>query len=148
MIDRARLAKLLGMLGSDHEGERANAARLASEMVRTASTTWKDIVNGGQVAIEAARRLLVENDGLREEITRLRTNVVSRAPEPWASAECARDTVEALLLWPVHITDWERRFLESLLARTRRPTSKQYACLVAIGEKVDHVIRSSWRRAS
>jgi hypothetical protein len=42
--DRDRLTRLLGMLGSDHLGEVANAGRLADKMVRAAGLTWPDII--------------------------------------------------------------------------------------------------------
>jgi hypothetical protein len=42
--DRIRLARLLGMLGSDHDGEVANAGRLADRLVRGAGLTWLDVV--------------------------------------------------------------------------------------------------------
>jgi hypothetical protein len=41
MIDR--LAKLLGMLGSDHDGEVLNAARAADRLVRASGLRWPDI---------------------------------------------------------------------------------------------------------
>jgi hypothetical protein len=42
--DRDRLTRLLGMLGSDFDGEVANAGRLADRLVRAAGLTWDDIV--------------------------------------------------------------------------------------------------------
>ena len=42
--DRDRLAKLLGMTGSAHDGEALNAARLASALVRQAGITWFDLL--------------------------------------------------------------------------------------------------------
>jgi len=42
--DRERLARLLGMLGSDHLGEVANAGRLADKLVRAAGLTWSDVI--------------------------------------------------------------------------------------------------------
>jgi hypothetical protein len=39
-----RLAKILGMLGSSHDGERAAAALKAHEMVRAAGLTWRDVI--------------------------------------------------------------------------------------------------------
>jgi hypothetical protein len=42
--DLARLTRLLGMLGSSHVGEVANAGRLADKMVRAAGLTWPDII--------------------------------------------------------------------------------------------------------
>lgn len=42
--DRDRLARLLGMLGSDHLGERDNAARAAHRLVQQHGITWFDVV--------------------------------------------------------------------------------------------------------
>ena len=42
--DATRLAKLLGMCGSDHAGERAAAALQADKLVRSAGLTWFDVV--------------------------------------------------------------------------------------------------------
>jgi hypothetical protein len=39
-----RLAKLCGLFGSHHDGERASAARKADELVRELGLTWRDIV--------------------------------------------------------------------------------------------------------
>jgi hypothetical protein len=41
--ERARLAAILGMLGSDHAGERDNAARLAEHFRREWGMTWDDL---------------------------------------------------------------------------------------------------------
>jgi hypothetical protein len=40
-----RLMKLLGMLGSAHDGERAVAARKAHELIRRHGLTWSDVFN-------------------------------------------------------------------------------------------------------
>jgi hypothetical protein len=40
-----RLANLLGMLGSNFDGERANAARLADTFVREHGITWADVLH-------------------------------------------------------------------------------------------------------
>ena len=45
--DRDRLAKLLGLLGSDHLGERDNAARAAHRLVQQHGITWFDIIIPG-----------------------------------------------------------------------------------------------------
>jgi hypothetical protein len=42
-LDRDRLGKLLGMLGSDHDGEVVNAARAADRLVRASGLRWPDI---------------------------------------------------------------------------------------------------------
>ena len=43
--DRAKLVGVLGMLGSEHVGERASAALLASRMVRDRGITWADLID-------------------------------------------------------------------------------------------------------
>jgi hypothetical protein len=47
-LDRDRLAKLLGMLGSDHDGEVVNAARAADRLVRRSGLRWPDIAMPAQ----------------------------------------------------------------------------------------------------
>jgi hypothetical protein len=42
-LDRIRLAKLLGMLGSSHDGEVVNAGRAADRLVREAGLRWPDV---------------------------------------------------------------------------------------------------------
>lgn len=39
-----RLRKLCGMLGSEHDGERATAAAKADEFVRSLGLTWADVI--------------------------------------------------------------------------------------------------------
>lgn len=43
-LDRALLVKLTGMFGSDHAGERANAAAAADRLVRQAGLRWPDVI--------------------------------------------------------------------------------------------------------
>lgn len=49
---RDRLLKLCGMFGSDFDGERANAARMASDLLVENGLTWNDVlgVDGAQVS--------------------------------------------------------------------------------------------------
>lgn len=43
-LDRERLVKLCGMFGSDHAGERANAAAAADRLVRQAGLRWPEVI--------------------------------------------------------------------------------------------------------
>lgn len=45
-LDESRLIKLLARLGSSHDGEVLNAARLADRLVRQAGLTWDDVLAG------------------------------------------------------------------------------------------------------
>jgi hypothetical protein len=42
---RKRLVRVLGYLGSDSAGERDNAARVATRMIKEAGLTWYDILD-------------------------------------------------------------------------------------------------------
>jgi hypothetical protein len=67
MLGRKRLVMVLGMLGSDHAGERDNAARLVVRMLKEAGLTWPQLLDGERVATEATRVLLAENEQLQVE---------------------------------------------------------------------------------
>lgn len=43
-LDRRRLVKVLGMLGSRHDGEALNAARTAHAMLAQSRTRWEDLL--------------------------------------------------------------------------------------------------------
>jgi hypothetical protein len=43
-LDRRRLVKVLGMLGSRHDGEALNAARTAHTMLAQAKTRWEELL--------------------------------------------------------------------------------------------------------
>lgn len=88
--DLTRLVRILGMLGSDHDGERAAAALAADRLVRGSGWTWWDLLAPARVArpfrsqwtdpltdrLAAAdsrmRQLRSENARLQEEIRRLK----------------------------------------------------------------------------
>jgi hypothetical protein len=46
----AKLVKVLGMLGSAHVGERDNAARTATQILKQAGLTWYDVLNVAEPA--------------------------------------------------------------------------------------------------
>ena len=103
----ARLAKILGLLGSPHDGERAAAAAKADEIVRGAGLTWRDVVVASPSIVP---------------------------PPEWPSgwrlraAECLahRESLDAK----------EADFVATLVAWRGEPSSKQLAWLAAIHERV------------
>ena len=88
--DLTRLIRILGMLGSDHDGERAAAALAADKLVRGGGWSWSDLLAPVRVSrpvrvqstdpltdrLAAAdsrmRQLRSENARLQEEIKRLK----------------------------------------------------------------------------
>ena len=71
MIDRDRLTKLLGLLGSGHDGEIAAAGRMADALIRNAGVTWADVIAPETVQRELIDALHDENEELREKVHRL-----------------------------------------------------------------------------
>ena len=95
--DLTRLIRILGMLGSDHDGERAAAALAADRLVRGSGRSWSDLLAPARVSrpvrtqsmdpltdrLAAAdsrmRQLRSENARLQEEIRRLKRRLDLRS---------------------------------------------------------------------
>lgn len=84
--DTQKLAKLLGMLGSAHDGEALNAARKAHQLVIRHGASWSDVVGAPGPGRDTA--LIIEHHGI----------------------------VLDLLKYVEQLTDFERRFLRGTLA--------------------------------
>jgi hypothetical protein len=112
-VDRERLGKLLGMLGSDHDGEVAAAGRAAHRLIREAGLTWGDVLT------PPPRLPLL----------------------PTPPADRASLIVECRSRW-AFLTDWERDFIASIARRPYRLSDKQAGCLDRICRRLgigDHV---------
>jgi hypothetical protein len=71
LIDRERLIKLLGLLGSDHNGEIASAGRMADALIRDAGVTWADVIGPDAAQRKVVDALRAENTELQEQVRRL-----------------------------------------------------------------------------
>jgi hypothetical protein len=112
-----KLVKVLGMLGSDHDGEVAAAGRTAHSMLKAKGLTWSDVI------VPAAPR-----------------------PEPpqrrWRRTTSPSDTAALCLQWPEVLTDWETDFCRSIVGR-RRISAKQTVVLDRIARKVEAFARAT-----
>ena len=108
---RTRIAKLLGMCGSAHDGEVLNAARKADALVREHGTTWADVIGAG------APNVANTSDPLRG----------------FASLEVACRFV--LTRTPM-LTAWERAFVLRLPGFTRL-SAKQLSVLRTLVARAD-----------
>jgi len=97
-LDRERLAAVLGMMGSDHDGEALTAARTACRLLKAAGLTWPQVIdgNGNSTIFAAVHRLLAENEDLRAEVDRLRRRITVRPPQPWLDALSIGEAIEGL----------------------------------------------------
>jgi hypothetical protein len=102
-----RLSRILGMLGSDYDGERAAAGLKATQLLREAGLTWDDLVRPSAAPV----------------------------PPPEPPMGFRMRAMQALTRG-AFLTDWERKFLASI-ARQGRPLSpRQRSALVRIEEKL------------
>jgi hypothetical protein len=102
----ARLAKLLGMLGSCHDGERANAGAAADRFLRDRGVTWPMVL------------------GLEEAPGRKRQEEQKRhRDDAGEMLDFCLDADQRLF------NDWERTFLASISERHKRLSEKQLAIL-------------------
>jgi hypothetical protein len=106
-LNRERLAKLLGMLGSEHDGEVVTAARHADALVRRAGLTWPDVV----AANDAQPELDNVGFGVANEI-------------------------RFCLLHRDRLTEWERSFLASIRHQTAPLSARQHNSLNRIVDKL------------
>jgi hypothetical protein len=141
----AKLAKLLGLIGSGFDGQALAAARKAEEIRRAAGLSWAQLLTGGSaIAAEATRALLAENDRLRAQVARLKQPMIE-PPQPWRDSESYQDAAAACLFWRHHLTGWETSFLQSLTRQRKNLSPKQVHVMERIGSKVDAAIRADWR---
>jgi hypothetical protein len=110
-----KLYKICGLLGSDHDGERAAAALKASRMLQGASLTWSDVLKPSEPSAPPTET--------PETYSRL--NDIHPGD---LMAECIR--------WRRVLTDWQQNFLLNVNRRLTPPTEKQLSVLRAIAEIV------------
>lgn len=108
-----RLAKLAGLLGSSFPGEHAVAAEKASQVLKAAGLSWRELVERAFRAPPAS------------------TPSLSREPERWKWREIAEDLADG----PYRLTSWEVRFIESLLDQDAI-SERQWAVLRDLARKV------------
>jgi hypothetical protein len=107
-----RFVKLCGLLTSEHDGERATAARMASDLLRRHKLTWADVLRPGREQAGAARA------------------PCGAAAGPWkALATLAEFAVRR----PALFTAWERQFIATLLDR-RTISERQREILAELAE--------------
>ncbi len=106
-LDREKLARVLGMLGSAHDGEIAAAGRAADAIVRAAGLTWQEVL---------------APDGLRKVVP--------------VRGITVNDLIETCLESEQALTGWESGFVWSLKPQRYPLSQKQLATLTEIFEKV------------
>jgi hypothetical protein len=114
-----KLVKVLGMLGSDHDGEIAAAGRRAHSMLKAMGLTWSDVIKPASPKSEQPQQ-----------------------QRRWRRPTSPSDTAALCLQWPEVLTEWEVDFCRSIVGR-RRISAKQTEVLDKIARKVEAFARAT-----
>src|SRR3954469_23200789 len=112
-----KLVKVLGMLGSDHDGEVAAAGRRAHSMLQAEGLTWGEVIFPARLAPPPPPRSEPQ-------------------PRHWHKPESVRNAVALCLRWPEVLTEWDATFLVSIAHRVQM-SDKQSKTLMRILNKVE-----------
>jgi hypothetical protein len=108
---REKLAKIAGLLGSEHPGERASAALAGTRLLADAGWTWGELLSAAFAALFAS---------------------AANAGEP-ADEQTALESHRQLARWALarsaYLSPWEVGFLRSIAEWHERPSAKQLATL-------------------
>lgn len=117
---RIRLVRLLGMLGSAHDGKRANAAALADRLVRDLGLVWDEVIAPASLAIGPASVKAHPDLRPRErdlhdlELLESAWQILSQRAQHWVSA------FQAYLETHQVLTGHQREVLDDLVAKVMR----------------------------
>jgi hypothetical protein len=139
-----RLIQLLGMLGSDHDGEVLNAARLARKLVLNSKSTFEEIFSpagrghnpGGRPGMRGEGNKFFDQKDLQEAHDRgFAAGVKSaRAYKAGGWKQWAKERVAI----PDEISPWELKFFSDFAnGKFSRPTEKQRGIFERVAERLD-----------
>jgi hypothetical protein len=139
---KKRLIQLLGMIGSNHDGEALNAARLAQRLIGSLGMTWDEVLASGDGHISQDDMQVLFTAGYRKGHDEgYRRGLAEGHAKPRA-----RDPGTSFMSWVRNLrdvynddlTDWEQGFVESFIERGwSHPTPKQRAVFDRIADKLD-----------
>lgn len=115
--DRDRLIKVLGLLESNHDGERAAAGFMAAQMLRDRGLDWNDLISPA------------EPPALRQPVTVRSMRVPTYPASSWIAQ------IQFLRRHAARLNAWETEFLRSAVARTRL-TTRQGEILFEIQDRL------------
>ena len=144
-LDLTRFARVVGLLGSAHEGERSNAVTAGGRMLQAAGMRWEDFIEAhhrAEIATAAAADLLLENTALKAELEQLRrtgtavalwNDVGAQVSDNRVAAEWALDLHRRGAVW---LSDFEVPFLTRCTNWTGRLTPKMQPIFQRIMDRI------------
>lgn len=133
MNPRRRLAQLLGMLGSRHDGEILNAAKAAQRQLGAIGLTWEELLNsttGHSDEVLASAYQEGFASGYRKGLADAAANTIRR--QTWTTFAHELNQNHWQLL-----NEWEQGFVENFVEHGwPTPTPKQQAVFERIAQKL------------
>jgi hypothetical protein len=131
-----QLAKRLGMVGSDHDGEALNAARAADKLIKEHNLTWAEALssNGSDNPLLLQRELAA----VRRENQQLRAQLAAR-PSPFGQQSSENHALQAqwaLDQRTIPLDTYELEFLVNIAGRPWPLTERQRSFFTRIMLKV------------
>jgi hypothetical protein len=99
-----RLAKICGMLGAAHDGERAAAAAKADELVRSLGLTWREVI-------------AVPAPSIAPQTSDWKMMAGYCHGRPWLMREKEREFVRSILNWRRELTEKQKDWLCAIYSR-------------------------------
>jgi hypothetical protein len=141
VLDRERVARVLAMIGSAHDGEALNAARLAHQLVKSSGSP-------GTTFCRSTGSPSKRRSNCLPKTTRCATSCTNCAPAKctipttWTAPENIDQQIDQAAGWTAVLTDWEREFVTSIAGRSRL-TIKQRDRLDLITQKIARIARAN-----
>lgn len=137
-VGHRRLAAIAGMLGSAHDGERANAARLATIELQRLGLTWYELVMRAFRAVVPAPAAPVYQEGWEPQRPQPRQYT---AGQRWAKREGIQlyEFLRFAELHQLRLNSWEQRFVQSLLGIGPKvaATASQWNIIFMMADKLN-----------
>lgn len=130
-LNRGRLAKVLAMTTSPHDGEALSAARRAAEMLARAELTYSDVLcsDGSEARSQRELELLRQLTDLRRDMEQMRAAARTGRSAPArtnATPTKSIDRARRRLLTEVPLRAWERNALEDMKQIDPRSREEYY----------------------
>jgi hypothetical protein len=123
----AKLIKLAGMLGSSFDGERANAARRATDLLREHGTTWSEVLASSCQSCPTCVARTAQQG---------RTETYRDTARDWTRGSWRNVAIRCLMHDDL-LSEWEASFLQSVLRQRRwRLSDRQQEVLNRIADRV------------
>lgn len=122
MADRERLKKLLEMLSSDFDGERANAAAMIAKMAKAEGKSIAELCLSRDSSNPYGAPQVIYRDRVVVQTKVVYRDRFIRQPSAGPKFDppdtgSSLDRMRWVLQFPEHLTDWENEFAEGLIEK-------------------------------